>query len=112
MKSKIIGITLLTLLSTSAFSAAFYCQVENRPVDVLSEQGHFDCLDAFAEGNICYVGPRAEALKVLKDLQDTDFNWDEEWIEDIHFKGKNEISYDFVDGPNDLRSSLSMKPCR
>jgi hypothetical protein len=113
MKKIIIFLSLLISFQTFASGGAgIYCKVNGKYVDTLSEDGHYNCASAFLDGTACYAGARADALKLFTDLQDTDFNWDEEWIEDIHFKGKNEISYAFVDGPNELRVKRSLRPCK
>ena len=100
------------LYVSNSFAAGIYCHSNGKLIDTLSTEGHFDCLDAFRDGSVCFLGNRSEAVKLFKDLQDTNYNWDEEWIEDIHLKGKSEISYEYVDGPNEIRQEFSMKVCR
>ncbi len=112
MKSKIILTSLLAILSSSLFAADFFCHVDGKLVSATTENGRLDCMDAFAEGDVCFKGPRVQALNLLSDLSKTTFNWEEQWLEDVHLKGRSEISYDFVDGPSHQRVSLSMKSCR
>lgn len=102
----------LFISAQSSFAAGVFCKIDNKLVDVFSQEGHFDCLDAIRDGEACYLGEREDAFKLISDLQDTDFNWDEMWIEGIHLKGKSEIGYSFVDGPNETRKKQSFRVCR
>lgn len=86
-----------------------YCESNHGLYDAESEDGHYECAEPLAMGTACFSGPRASVI----DLINADaFNWDEEWLEDAHFKGRDSIAYTFADGPNELREKVSMERCK
>ncbi len=111
MKSLIVMMLSFGVLSTSvmAVEANVFCKAGKKVYNAMSEDGHFRCSESLLiDGNACFTGSRAEVIALINEGS---FNWDEEWIEDAHFKGNNEISYMSVDGPNDLKSKLTLKRC-
>lgn len=102
---------LLSLISApvEARDTDILCRLKGRMVSATTENGRQDCKENISMGEACFIGQRALAIRLLtSDI----FNWDEEWIENAHFKGRDEISYEYVDGPNDLRLKHSMRRCR
>jgi hypothetical protein len=103
---------LFALLLVPAFAQAkadVFCQDDSgKAVSALSDDGHFTCAADLRWGSACFTGPRAEVI----DLINSDaFSWDEEWLGEAHFMGKDSIAYKFIDGPNELQEKLSMNRC-
>lgn len=101
---------ILALMLVPAFAQAkanIFCKTEaGKVTSALSEDGHFDCAGDLRWGTACFTGARAEAIDLINEI-----SWDEEWLENAHFKGRDSISYEFVDGPNEQREKLSMDRC-
>jgi hypothetical protein len=111
MKALAIALLVFGGMASSAQAAPranIFCKVQGKVVSALSERGRYDCAASLVFGLACYRGPRAEVIRLLNSPH---FNWDEEWIENARFMGRSEISYEFVDGPNELREKLSMGYC-
>lgn len=111
MKKLLMAILSLGVLSTSviASEANVFCKSGRKIYSALSEDGHFKCSESIlVDGSACFTGKREDVIELINKGS---FNWDEEWIEDAHFKGKDEISYMSVDGPNDLKTKLTLKRC-
>jgi hypothetical protein len=63
-------------------------------------------------GTICYDGKLATSLSLLKAAMAQDlFNWDETWFEKARVKSQT-IQVDYVDGPSELRETLTFKACK
>jgi hypothetical protein len=92
----------------AAPAGSVYCKTGGKIYIASSEDGHFSCSESFAFGEACFVGARKTVIDLINN---DEFNWDEEWVESAHFMGRDSISYVFVDGPNELRESLSMNRC-
>jgi hypothetical protein len=106
---KALVLALLVVPSFAQAKANIFCKNNaGKVVSALSEDGHFDCAGDLRWGSACFTGKRAEAIDLING---DNFNWDEEWLENAHFMGKDSISYEFVDGPNELREKLSMDRC-
>jgi hypothetical protein len=111
MKKLFVAILSLGVLSTGimASEANVFCKSGRKIYSALTEEGYFKCTESLlTDGTACFTGSRVEVITLING---DSFNWDEEWIEDAHFKGKDEISYMSVDGPNELKTKLSMKRC-
>lgn len=107
---KLSALAISLLFSTSAFAAksGVYCENNGRIYNAASEDGHFQCAGALAQGDACFTGKRSEVIELINN--DT-FNWDEEWLESAHYQGKDAIAYLFVDGPNELQDKVSINRC-
>ena len=57
--------------------------------------------DAVFNGDVCFKGARKDAIQVLDYLDSVDFMGDELSIQDVHYVGKDRISYEIYDGPNE-----------
>jgi hypothetical protein len=103
---------ILALFFVPAFAQAkanIFCKTDaGKVISALSEDGRYDCAAALRWSNACFTGPRAEVIAVINGDA---FNWDEEWLDEAHFKGKDEVAYTFVDGPNGIEEHLSMSRC-
>jgi len=111
MKKLLMAILSLGVLSTEvmASEANIFCKTGRKIYSALSEEGHFKCTESLlTDGTACFTGKREDVIELINKGS---FNWDEEWIEEAHFKGKDEISYMSVDGPNDLKTKLTLKRC-
>lgn len=101
---------ILTLLFVPAFAQAkanIFCKSDaGKVISALSEDGHFECAAALAQGYACFTGARAEAIDLINEI-----SWDEEWLGEAHFKGKDSIAYKWIDGPNEVEEKLSMDRC-
>lgn len=76
--------------------------------NAITERGHYDCQEHLSQGAVCFVGSRSEAIQLLNSGK---FNWDEEWIQNAHFKGITDIAYTYTDGPNGIQTKLSFGAC-
>lgn len=107
MKALFLALMLVPVFAHA--KANVFCKNDSGKVlSALSEDGHFGCAAALAQGEACFTGPRAEVIAVINGNA---FNWDEEWIDEASYKGKGEIAYTFVDGPNGTEDRLSMSRC-
>ncbi len=104
-------ISLLFLFSPVAFAAqsAVYCKSEGEIYNAGSEDGRYECAGALMLGEACFTGSRKDIIQLIN--VDGFFNWDEEWLEKAHFKGKDSIAYLYVDGVNETQKNLSMDRC-
>ncbi len=100
--------TFLPQATLAAGPGKVYCESNHQVYDAESDDGHYECAGALALGTACFTGPRASVIDLING--DT-FNWDEEWLEGAHFKGRDSIAYTFADGPNELREKVSMERC-
>lgn len=103
---------ILALVLVPAFAQAkanVFCKNDSgKVISALSEDGHFECAGALAQGDACFTGSRTEAIDLING---NSFNWDEEWLGEAHFKGKDSIAYKWIDGPNEMEEKLSMDRC-
>lgn len=98
----------LTIASAST-RANIFCKNHGVIYSALSEDGRYACSENLASGtSICFVGPRSKALLLLNRDQ---FDWDEEWVEDGNYYGKYDLSYVWVDGPNEIKNKNILKRC-
>lgn len=108
---KSILVLLFILVSTQVHADArgnVFCRVKKKVLSALSEEGREMCAGDLMVGKACFTGSRSQ---VIGYINNGTFNWDEEWLENAHFQGTTEISYEFVDGPNDVREKLTLLPC-
>lgn len=64
-------------------------------------------------GDICFKGLRKEAIQVLEYLELKEFMGDEFSIQNIHYVGRDKISYEIFDGPNgEISNELTISACR
>lgn len=106
---------ILTGLLFSSFSAFanVYCQASGEVFHVLSAKG-FRCNDEFFSGGaVCFTGSRAQAIKLLnsEEFQANFAGTDGESIGNAHFKGKDAISYDFIDLANEYVEKMTLNRC-
>ncbi len=104
----LIGILFLTLTTPAFAASGIFCKENGRVMTAYQKDEPAECAAALMEGSACFAGKRAEVIAMINnDL----FNWDEEWLADAHFKGRDEIAYTWVDGPNELKEKLSLVRC-
>lgn len=84
-----------------------FCQKDGEPLSALSDHGR-ECEGFLMDGNACFVGKRSALVNLINSGY---FNWDEEWLEGAHYRGRDSIAYEFVDGPNELRQKISINRC-
>ena len=98
--------------SSESLAADVYCKIvengEMKIYNALVDDGRYECADNLREGAACFTGSRGDVISLINN---GGFNWDEEWLEGAHYKGFFEVSYVYADGPNDLRTTLSMDRC-
>lgn len=107
MKKIIISIL---LLSSSVFAAnsAIYCKSNGKIYNAASKEGHVECNESFGFGHVCFTGDRDEVISMINNRQ---FDWDEEWLKNAHYIGENQISYMYVDGPNNFMDKKIISRC-
>lgn len=115
MKKWILVLTALFLTQAAFAQGAFVtngtilCVSNGESFDAQSEEGHFECAAALTQGEgACFTG---SASKVVDLINSDAFNWDEEWLEGARVKGNDKITYKWVDGPNEISDSLTLKRC-
>lgn len=109
MKFSVLLIILIASTLVQAGEANVYCRTEKGSVvSALSEDGHYDCAADLWWGGACFTGKRSAAIELING---DSFNWDEEWLEGAHYKGRDSIAYVTVDGPNEIREHRSMERC-
>lgn len=108
MKMTLALILTLTSFSALASKANIFCKVSGKVISALSEDGHFDCAESLLTGTACFTGSRKAVIELIN--QDT-FNWDEEWLARANYKGRDAISYSFIDGPNEWEERISIDRC-
>lgn len=72
-----------------------------------------DSFFPFRDEKACFTGKRSEAIDIINSLYYQDYfdGTDGEYINDAHYKGKNEISYIFYDEANDYSEKMILKRC-
>jgi hypothetical protein len=108
MKFVTLSFALLVSLPVFAAQSAVYCKSAGKIYNASSETGHDECSSALMQGDACFTGSREGVIRLING---NSFSWDEEWLEGAHFRGKDSISYLFVDGPNELKEKRSMDRC-
>ncbi|HRK06405.1 MAG TPA: hypothetical protein PLZ57_01440 [Pseudobdellovibrionaceae bacterium] len=98
----------LGVASAETRASTIFCREGGQLWDALTEDGHFECAGALMVGDACFVGRRRDIIAKINNLE---ISWDEEWLEGAHYKGRDSISYVWVDGPNELREPQSMNRC-
>lgn len=102
---------LITMGSVSAFAkSTIYCKdSEGKVLDALDPSQGWECEESLVFGGACFTGKRAEVITLLN--EEGNFGSDENWIENAKYKGRDSISYEWVDGPNELRDKKSIDRC-
>jgi hypothetical protein len=106
-------ILVLFLVANVSFADVF-CVLNQEKINVLSERRD-ECLESLALGeNICFTGKRSDAISILKSKKFLEIfeGSDGEYINNVHLKGKNQISYDYVDEGNSYIEKHSIKSCK
>ncbi|MGE4130077.1 MAG: hypothetical protein AB7F86_00480 [Bdellovibrionales bacterium] len=108
---KSILVTVLVSFGVSAWAAGeLHCRSEiAKKVVSTSAKDHNEFLEycdtAIFHGEICYTGPRADAIGKLDWIASTDIFGGEYAIQNIHYVGRSEISYQIWDGPNEVEAT-------
>ncbi|MEK7355247.1 MAG: hypothetical protein AAB250_02280 [Bdellovibrionota bacterium] len=99
---------MITAVSVSAFAkSAVWCKDEGQAIDAEGDYGQA-CAEALAFGEACFTGKRSEVIATINAGK---FDADEEWLENAKYKGRDAISYVWVDGPNELREKQTLPRC-
>lgn len=113
--SKLVFGLIVLAASSSAFAAksAIYCKYTADEFyvvyDASTDEGNQECAPHLMQSAACFTGSRSEVIDLINET-DT-FNWDEEWLGEAKYKGKNEISYKWIDGPNDVKETQTLVRC-
>lgn len=105
----IAALVLVMMTAAPAFAkSTVWCKdADGRPFDAMSDMG-WECGQALAFGEACFTGKRGEVIEIINRGE---FDNDEEWLENAKYKGRDQISYEWVDGPNEVRHKYSMLRC-
>lgn len=94
-----------------ADEANIYCRFHGQKVSALTETGKFDCYESFYLGEgLCFTGSSDEVTEIMLN-NESQFNWNEGWVENVQALSVDVISYEFVDGPNDQRYESTILRC-
>ncbi len=109
MKATITILALALSLSAMARDGVF-CKagITGAVYSATEGDGHFECNEALREGDACFTGKRKAVIKLINARA---FDWDEEWLDEAHYSGRDAIAYTYVDGPNELQEKVTMKRC-
>lgn len=108
MKAFILVALIAMVPTLAAAKSTIWCKDEGQVVDAQDENHGWQCTSAFAFGEACFTGKRSEVIEVINSEL---FNGDEEWLENAKYKGRDEIAYEWVDGPNELREKKTLVRC-
>lgn len=106
---------LFTIFSMNAFSASIIFETEDGgKITVKYLEGsneideselelawEYDGQHLLYAGNVCFNGKRSEVIKLLKEIS-SDFFGGEYWIDNAWYIGRDRISYQIYDGPNEM----------
>lgn len=98
---------LLSAWSAYGVEGSLECQVNGRSfkVSLNSEwDEHEDfvknCSADLYHGDVCFRGNRSAVIELIKLFEANDIWGGEEWPTDAHYHGRDAISYQIEDGPN------------
>lgn len=97
-------------LATKTYKAAFITMYDTTKINYFSDD------EIKYEVNIedtCFVGAVDEAVALLGTaIKQSAIGSDELWYENPRIKNSRSITVDLVDGPNDLRTQVTVKSCK